>query len=71
MEEDIQNYSPTVVFRGTPCMLKLLQYAMLHHWPRRSCSFNFKQKFEKGKFIWLYIINLEHFFASKSSSTIL
>ena len=21
MEEDIQNYSPTVMFRGTPCML--------------------------------------------------
>ncbi len=20
MEEDIQNYSPTVMFRGTPCM---------------------------------------------------
>ena len=23
MEEDIQNYSPTVMFRGTPCMSKL------------------------------------------------
>ena len=22
MEEDIQNYSPTVMFRGTPCMIK-------------------------------------------------
>ena len=22
MEEDILNYSPTVMFRGTPCMLK-------------------------------------------------
>ena len=21
MEEDIQNYSPTVMFRGTPCIL--------------------------------------------------
>ena len=22
MEEDIQNYLPTVMFRGTPCMMK-------------------------------------------------
>jgi len=23
MEDDIQNYLPTVIFRGTPCMLNL------------------------------------------------
>ena len=25
MEEDIQNYSPTVMFRGTPCIYNTLQ----------------------------------------------
>ena len=24
MEEDIQNYSPTVMFRGTPCSLNVI-----------------------------------------------
>jgi len=26
MEEDILNYSPTVMFRGTPCILREFQY---------------------------------------------
>ena len=26
MEEDILKYSPTVMFRGTPCIIKLLIY---------------------------------------------
>ena len=25
MEEDIQSYSPTVMFRGTPCILKKIE----------------------------------------------
>ena len=32
MEEDFQNYSPTVMFRGTPCFffLSILDYRLYH-----------------------------------------
>jgi len=29
MEEDIQNYSPTVMFLGTPCILKCFDLKLI------------------------------------------
>ena len=29
MEEDIQNYSPTVMFRGTPCSINQRRYVAM------------------------------------------
>ena len=31
MEEDIQNYSPTVMFRGTPCMSQTNPKKIVHN----------------------------------------
>ena len=40
MEEDIQNYSPTVMFRGTPCKTILSMINRPSTWETAMCSLN-------------------------------
>ena len=40
MEEDISNYSPTVMFRGTPCILK---------WKKKKINQNKSIRWKRGR----------------------
>ena len=40
MEEDIQNYLPTVIFRGTPCSLNIKDYKITNKITLRIFSLN-------------------------------
>ena len=49
MEEDIQNYSPTVMFRGTPCIL----------YSKKCVSLTLKNDdFMQKKKVWQSLLNI-------------
>ena len=42
MEEDIQNYSPTVMFRGTPCSFRKVSPVLHINWSLQNLLYTFK-----------------------------